>query len=133
VTATRAALVAIVCAIGCHRAPPMERAAIGAVCANDKTCGSSPTFHCATDHPGGYCEAECSSDRDCPAEAVCVGGAPLSKGACHQRCNEPAARPCRTSEGYQCIAADEDASHDYCDPPGRSALSRRLRGKAWRW
>jgi len=132
-TATRALLVAALCAIGCHRAPSSERAPIGAACASDATCGTGPRFHCAADHPGGYCEAGCNSDRDCPAEAVCVGGAELSRGDCHQRCNDATAKPCRTSEGYQCIAAGEDASHDYCDPPGRSALSRRLRGKAWRW
>ena len=132
-TPTRALLIASLIVVGCHRAPPKERAAIGAACTSDTTCGTSPTFYCATDHPGGYCEAGCNSDRDCPPEAVCVGGTPLSKGNCHQRCNEAVAKPCRSGEGYQCIAAGEDASHDYCDPPGRSELARRLRGKAWRW
>ncbi len=126
------AVLVIIGAIGCHRAPVVERQPIGAPCRSDAACGSRSTFFCATDHPGGYCEAACSSDRDCPPEAVCVGGGPISKGACHKRC---ASLPddCRASAGYRCIAAGQDATHDYCDPPGRSEVARRLRGRAWRW
>ena len=127
----RALLLASLVMIGCHRAAPKERAPIGAACTSDSVCGTSPTFYCATDHPGGNCETGCNSDGDCPPEAVCVGGTTLSKGDCHQRCT--AAANCRSGEGYQCIAGGADASHDYCDPPGRSELARRLRGKAWRW
>jgi hypothetical protein len=127
----RALLLASLVVIGCHRAPPKEQAPIGAACTSDGACGTSPTFYCASDHPGGYCEAGCNSDRDCPSAAVCVGGTTLSKGDCHQRCQTAA--NCRRGDGYQCIAGGTDASSDYCDPPGRSELARRMRGKAWRW
>lgn len=130
----RALLVAVVAMLGCHRAPaPVERRAIGASCQKDTSCGSGPTFHCATDHPGGYCEAACQSDQDCPAGSVCVGGDPISKGDCHVVCDASKPDACRTREGYRCISAEHDATHDYCDPPGRSDVSRRLRGGAWRW
>jgi hypothetical protein len=130
----RPLLAALLVVAACSRAPSTERKPIGAACTTDSACGSSPTFYCEMDHPGGYCEAGCSEDRDCPADAVCVGGSSVSKGNCHKRCVAAgAARDCRVAEGYQCIAAAHDASQDYCDPPGRSELARRLRGKAWRW
>ena len=117
---------------GCHRARPAATLRpIGAACASDAACGHGAAFRCATDHPGGYCELSCRSDGDCPAGAVCVGGGPLSKGDCHRAC--ASASDCRASAGYRCIAGGEDAGHDYCDPPGRSELARRLRGGAWRW
>lgn len=119
--------------VGCHRGPTKERAPIGAACTSDSMCGTSPTFYCATDHPGGYCEAECNSDRDCPPDAVCVGGTEVSIGDCHRRCDQSAAKPCRRGEGYECIARGDDASHDYCDPRGRSKLVRRARGQVWSW
>lgn len=137
-SAARAALCALVAVAvgaatgGCHRAksPPALRP-IGAACANDAACGSSSAFHCASDHPGGYCELACGSDGDCPAGSVCVGGGALSRGDCHRACASTA--DCRASEGYRCIKGESDADHDYCDPPGRSELKRRLRGGAWRW
>ena len=132
--AARLALVALAMglAVGCSRgAPPVPRRPIGSPCAADADCGSAPAFYCATDHPGGYCEAWCRRDRDCPAGAVCVGAGYLSKGGCHTAC--AAASGCRADAGYQCIAAGQDASRAYCDPPGRSGLQRRLRDRAWRW
>jgi hypothetical protein len=131
----RCALAIVVAGVlGCHRAPsPGERKAIGAPCQSDASCGAGPTFHCATDHPGGYCEASCRSDADCPLGAVCVGGDPISNGDCHRACERAQAESCRASEGYRCISAEHDASHDYCDPPGRSDVARRVRGGGWRW
>jgi hypothetical protein len=133
----RLGLALVVAAIGlggCHRArSAVEQRPIGAPCRQDASCGTSPTFRCATDHPNGYCEAACTSDRDCPAGAVCVGGSPISKGDCHRACDAAHPDVCRTSEGYRCIPAAEDATHDYCDPPGRSDVARRLRGGGWRW
>ena len=118
---------------GCHRgSPAVERQPIGAPCKSDAACGGGPTFHCATDHPGGYCEAACKSDRDCPSGSVCVGGDPISEGSCHRACDRARPEMCRAAEGYRCIH-DGDASHDYCDPPGRSDVARRVRGGAWRW
>jgi hypothetical protein len=127
-------LLLAVCAGACSRTPSAERKPIGAACTSDAACGNGRAFSCAMDHPGGYCEAGCNTDGDCPAEAVCVGGTSISKGDCHKRCAAArAAQDCRTGEGYQCIAGGNDATQDYCDPPGRSELARRLRGKAWRW
>jgi hypothetical protein len=119
--------------LGCHANPSVELRPIGAPCHADADCGSGPAPRCATDHPGGYCEAACNHDRDCPDGAVCVGGGSISKGDCHRRCDGPAANGCRTAAGYRCIAAGDDASHEYCDPPGRSEMARRLRGRSWRW
>jgi hypothetical protein len=127
-----AAILASALGAGCHRGRPAKaRAPIGSPCAADAVCGSGAAFHCASDHPGGYCEAVCRSDGDCPTGAVCVGGGVLANGACHHAC--AAAGDCRASEGYQCIRGESDASHDYCDPPGRSELARRLKGGEWRW
>lgn len=131
---TRAAVVvaAVGLAAGCSRgARPVPRRPIGSPCAADADCGAARTFSCATDHPGGYCEASCRSDRDCPSDAVCVGGGYLATGGCHRAC--AAATGCRADEGYVCVAAGEEASHGYCDPPGRSGMQRRLRDRAWRW
>ena len=116
---------------GCHRSRSPALLPIGAACADDAACGHGSRFRCAGDHPGGYCEAQCGSDGDCPAGSVCVGGGPLSKGDCHRACASSA--DCRASEGYRCIRGESDADRDYCDPPGRSELKRRLRGGAWRW
>jgi hypothetical protein len=131
-----AGIAAVCVASGCRRAPGQERQPIGARCTNDAACGDGDAFHCATDHPGGYCEIACRGDRDCPRDAVCVGGGFLSKGDCHRRCGATASAAsgeCRVAEGYACVAAGDAASHDYCDPPGRSDLARRLRGRGWRW
>jgi hypothetical protein len=129
----RAALLVAVAlaASACARPAGTQRQAIGSACADDAACGSGGRFHCATDHPGGYCEATCRRDADCGAGNVCVGGGVLSRGDCHVAC--AAASTCRSAEGYRCIAAGDDATHDYCDPPGRSEIARRIRGRAWRW
>jgi hypothetical protein len=122
----RAAWVVVIVALGCHRAPPaVARQPVGAPCTSDASCGG-------TDHPGGYCEATCKSDRDCPSGSVCVGGDPISEGDCHRVCDKAKPDAWRAGEGYRCIR-EGDASHDYSDPPGRSQIDRRLRGGAWRW
>ena len=126
-------LAVIFCVLGCHATPSVQRQPIGAPCQTDAACGSGPRFHCATDHPGGYCEAACNRDRDCPADAVCVGGGLIAKGDCHRRCSAAQPADCRAEEGYRCISGADDATHDYCDPPGRSEMSRRLRSRSWRW
>jgi hypothetical protein len=130
----RAALVLTCVALagGCTR-PGTPRSDIGAPCRDDATCGTGPRYFCATDHPGGYCESACRWDSDCAGGSVCVGGGILSKGGCHQACGEAPLAACRGKEGYRCIAHGADATHDYCDPPGRSEIARRIRGRAWRW
>jgi hypothetical protein len=130
---TRVAWIAVILTLGCHRAPSgVARQAIGAPCTSDASCGGGPTLHCATDHAGGYCEATCRNDRECPSGSVCVGGDPISTGACHRVCDKSNPDACRVAEGYRCIH-EGDAAHDYCDPPGRSRIDRRIRGGAWRW
>lgn len=109
---------------GCAQKAGPPRLPIGSPCAGDDACGAG--YHCATDHPDGYCEAACKRDGDCPGDAVCVGAGFLSRGDCHQSC----ASACRGS--YVCVTGSE-ASRPYCDPPGRSDVARRLRGRAWRW
>jgi len=122
----------VVALAACAQPARQARQAIGSACVTDEACGSGPSFYCATDHPSGYCEAACNRDSDCPTGAVCVGGGLLTKGDCHQSCGADSVAPCRASEGYACVSS-KDASHAYCDPPGRSDVARRARGRAWRW
>jgi hypothetical protein len=89
-----------------------EKLTIGSPCTKDSDCGSAP-FYCMVDHPGGYCMRDCTTDADCPSEAICQNDG--MKGECHKKCNAPA--DCRAA--YTCSpaasAADNKASHAFCD------------------
>jgi hypothetical protein len=89
-----------------------QKLAVGSACVKDSDCGSTP-FYCMVEHPGGYCLRDCTTDADCPSEAICQNDG--VKGECHKKCD--AAPDCRAE--YMCSpaasAADNKASHAFCD------------------
>ncbi len=95
----------------------VQRLPIGSACSTSGQCGTGK-FFCDTEHPNGYCKADCHGDADCPTGSVCAGAGVVAPGACHKTCpNGPS--DCRVSEGYICKASPSDASSAYCDaPPG---------------
>ena len=86
---------------GCSDAGNTQLQPIGSRCTAANTCGTPP-FDCRTNgYPGGYCEKPCTTDGDCPADALCgllVDGA----RSCRRRCSTDS--DCRHSEGYVCVA-----------------------------
>lgn len=70
---------------------------IGSPCQSSGQCGSAP-FVCNTNEPRGYCEKQCVTDGDCPADALC---SPIAK-SCRRRCKLPG--DCRVGDGYACVA-----------------------------
>ncbi len=112
---TRLYVCLIVCLLGasaCGEGPNFQRVPIGTRCTDDDTCGTTP-FGCATTkYPGGYCTRSCSTDGECPLDAICVA---LS---CRRRCSLGDDATCRQSEGYVCRSKDVGgATTPYCDIP----------------
>lgn len=89
-----------------------QKLAIGSPCVTDNDCGSAP-FYCMAEHPGGYCMRDCATDADCPSDAVCQNDG--MKGECHKKCS--VSSDCRSE--YMCSpaanAANNNASHAFCD------------------
>ncbi len=89
-----------------------QKQPIGSACTKDSDCGAAP-FYCMVEHPGGYCMSDCTTDADCPPEAICQNDG--MKGECHSKCNAMA--DCRS--GYECApaanTATNKASHAFCD------------------
>jgi hypothetical protein len=88
----------------CSDGPNTQYLPIGQRCGSDEDCGTSP-FACQTNHPGGYCYKNCSTDGDCPLDSVCASG------RCRRKCTSP--NECRTLEGYTCLPTG--ATSPYCD------------------
>ena len=78
---------------GCETAPGTQRLPIGSHCSSADECGTTP-YVCAPGYPGGYCEAACATDGDCPMDSYCIAK------QCRRRCSVDG--DCRTSEGYTC-------------------------------
>ena len=78
---------------GCDSAPNSAYLPIGSRCSSAGQCGTRP-FTCNAALPGGYCERDCTTDGDCPMDAVCV------TQRCRRRCQVP--NDCRVHEGYAC-------------------------------
>lgn len=108
------ALFSLVLVAGCTE-DNVQRLPIGSPCATSGQCGTGK-FFCDTDHPNGYCKADCHKDVDCPKGAVCAGAGMVSPGECHKACPSGPA-DCRTAEGYICKMMPDDASAAYCDVP----------------
>lgn len=89
-----------------------QKLAVGSPCVKDSDCGSAP-FYCMTEHPSGYCMRDCTTDADCPSEAICQDDG--MKRECHRTCS--VSSDCRPE--YMCSpaanAADNKASHAFCD------------------
>jgi hypothetical protein len=100
--------------VGCSSKSDVQRLPIGSPCTTSGDCGTGK-FFCATDHPNGYCKADCHKDGDCPTGSVCAGAGVVAPGECHKVCNQLS--DCRTAEGYICKLNPDDASHAYCDVP----------------
>ncbi len=100
-----AALTAV--GFGCGSPPGTAFLPIGSRCERNDQCGTQP-FACATNpYPGGYCEKTCTTDGDCPSDAVCVGAR-----ACRRKCKAPS--DCRIEvAGYNCF--DRGATTTVCD------------------
>jgi hypothetical protein len=90
-----AALAIALVVAGCSDPANTQYLPIGSHCTSSSQCGTSP-YDCATAYRGGYCEKPCTTDGDCPADAVC---SPAVK-ACRRRCTTSA--DCRAAEGYSC-------------------------------
>lgn len=108
------ALITLALVAGCNE-NNVQRLPIGHACATSGQCGTGK-FFCDSDHPNGYCKADCHKDADCPTGSVCAGAGLVSPGACHKACPDGAA-DCRTAEGYICKTMPDDASAAYCDVP----------------
>jgi hypothetical protein len=111
----RAILVACALALvagGCNSNDNVQRLPIGSACATSGQCGTGK-FFCASDHPNGYCKADCHGDKDCPSGSVCAGAGMVALGQCHKVCDDDGG--CRAAEGYACKQGPDDASHAYCD------------------
>jgi hypothetical protein len=91
-----AALFVALVAAGCGDAANTQYLPIGSRCSSNGQCGSSPYDCAVAGYPFGYCEKSCTTDGDCPADALC---SPLVH-ACRRGCMT--ASTCRTAEGYGC-------------------------------
>jgi hypothetical protein len=83
---------------GCDTPANTQKLPVGSRCTQPSQCGSSPYGCSIKGYPGGYCDKDCATDGDCPADSVCA--AALRK--CRRKC--VAASECRESEGYTCRA-----------------------------
>ena len=84
--------------LGCSTPANTQRLPVGSRCADASQCGTTP-FTCSTNgYPGGYCDKDCATDGDCPADSVCA--AAIRK--CRRKCTLPT--ECRDTEGYTCRA-----------------------------
>lgn len=96
---------ALAVVLGCGDSANTQYVPIGSRCGSNSDCGTKP-YNCVTaGHPGGYCQKDCSTDGDCPTDAICISG------ECRRKCGSTS--DCRSSEGYQCI----QAALSYCDVP----------------
>ncbi len=92
---------------GCDDGPNTQRLPIGTRCSSDDNCGTTPYVCTVASHPGGYCARSCTTDGDCPIDAICAA---LS---CRRKCTDDTT--CRQSEGYVCRLTG--ATSPYCDIP----------------
>jgi len=91
----------------CSEPPNTQYLPIGQRCGSDEDCGTSP-FNCNNvTYPGGYCERTCTTDGDCPLDAVCASL------RCRRKC--AATSDCRSTEGHVCRPIG--ASGPFCDLP----------------
>jgi hypothetical protein len=88
----------VLAAAGCGDPSNTQYLPIGSRCTSSGQCGTNP-FDCLVTYPGGYCERPCTTDGDCPQDAVCDP----TPHACRRKCKTP--DDCRTSEGYTCLTA----------------------------
>jgi hypothetical protein len=80
--------------LGCSEGNNVQNRPIGQSCSSNSECGTKP-YNCeTTGYPGGYCQKDCVTDGDCPADSACVGT------ECRRKCTGRA--NCRESEGYDC-------------------------------
>ncbi len=88
-------LVAIVAGLAaCSAGSNVQFLPIGSRCSSNNDCGTKP-YNCVTvDYPGGYCQKDCVTDGDCPADSACV------QNECRRTCAGTV--DCRAAEGYGC-------------------------------
>jgi hypothetical protein len=88
-------LVAAALIIGCSDPADTQYLPIGSRCASAAQCGTMP-FDCSFSdgNLGGYCTKPCTTDGDCPPDALC------HLHLCRRRCMNDS--ECRQSEGYFC-------------------------------
>jgi hypothetical protein len=92
-------------ALGCSDPANTQYLPIGSACSADTQCGT-PSFACASNYRGGYCQKPCSSNSDCPSDALCLP----SLKQCRRSC--ASAADCRASEGYACVPLSHGAVCD---------------------
>jgi hypothetical protein len=95
-------------AAGCGDPDNTQYLPIGSRCSRASQCGTSP-YACDASLPNGYCDKGCTTDGDCPADALCNPTVHL----CRRRCKVP--DDCRVSEGYKCVALV--GGETVCDVP----------------
>ena len=106
-------LVAAALILGCSDPPKTQYLPIGSRCTSPGQCGTMP-FDCNTaGFPGGYCTLACTTDGDCPLDALCA-----HDHACRRKCS--IASDCRSGEGYTC--APLTTSTSVCVPGSGSAV-----------
>ena len=80
---------------GCSDPENTQYLPVGSRCMSASQCGTMP-FECPSNngYAGGYCTRPCTTDGDCPLDALC------HSQACRRRCTQDG--DCRQSEGYYC-------------------------------
>jgi hypothetical protein len=93
---------------GCGAPPNTAYLPVGSRCERDDQCGTQPYICNTNPYPGGYCEKTCSTDGDCPSDAVCVGAR-----SCRRKCKSNA--ECRITENPKYACIDRLATSFVCD------------------